>query len=76
MIEDFDVIPEVQRKGYGTALLRYMSELAFRGRVETVLLVTDMDDTAKDMYIKLGFTYVPGYIQVFYHLKNELPALP
>ena len=75
MIEDFDVKPEVQRKGYGTALLRYMAELAFMGGAKTVLLVTDMDDTAKDMYTKLGFIYVPGHTQLFYNIKDKMLTL-
>jgi len=70
MIEDFDVIPEAQRNGYGTALLRYLVRLAFRSRVKTVFLVTDMDDTAREMYTKLGFTYAPGYTQLFYSMKE------
>ena len=69
MIEDFDVIPEYQRKGYGTAILRHLANMAFRRGVKTVFLVTDMDDTAKDMYSKLGFTYMPGHTQLFYALK-------
>lgn len=68
MIEDFDVAPNEQRKGYGTAILCALTEAAAARGAKTALLVTDMDDTAKDMYEKLGFSHLPGRTGLFYRL--------
>jgi len=57
-IEDVDVAPDQQRKGYGTAMLREMIRIALGQGVTTIYLITDHDDTAKDMYEKCGFLRV------------------
>lgn len=57
-IEDVDVAPDQQRKGYGTAMLKEMIRIAMSKGAETIYLVTDHDDTAKDMYEKCGFVGV------------------
>ncbi len=69
MIEDFDVAEPHQHKGYGTAILRtLLAEAAERG-AKTAMLVTDMDEPAKDLYEKLGFTWLPGRTRLFYRLE-------
>jgi len=54
-IEDFNVLERVQRQGYGTTLLKHLVEVALSKGAETVYLIADEDDTAKEMYEKLGF---------------------
>lgn len=57
-IEDFDVAPEMQRKGFGTAILKEMVLIARAQGAEVVYLITDNDDTAKEMYKKCGMIKV------------------
>lgn len=59
-IEDFAVLPEWQRKGFGTTILKKLINIALNENVKIIYLVTDEDETAKDMYLKLGFSKV-GY---------------
>ena len=54
-IEDFAVLPQYQRKGIGTAIIKNLIDVAWRNNVTVVYLETDEDDTAKEMYIKCGF---------------------
>jgi len=55
-IEDFGVLEKHQRKGYGTTLLKHVVDKALEKDVETIFLVADEEDTAKEMYLKLGFS--------------------
>ena len=50
-IEDFDVAPEMQRKGFGTAILKEMVLIAREHGADIIYLITDSDDTAKEMKI-------------------------
>jgi len=68
MIEDFDVIPTFQRKGYGTAVIGRLVQEALKKRAEVVFLTTDVDDMAKVLYQRLGFSYYPGRTQLFFSL--------
>ena len=57
-LEDFDIAPEWQRRGFGTAVLR---QLIARGQslgAKAVYLITDASDTAREMYQKCGFLRV------------------
>ena len=54
-IEDFDVSPLHQRQGFGRAMLAELIRRARRLGAETIYLVTDDADTAKEMYKKSGF---------------------
>ena len=54
-IEDFDVSPCHQRQGFGRAMLAELIRRARRLGAETIYLVTDDADTAKEMYKKSGF---------------------
>lgn len=54
-IEDVDVAPDHQRKGYGTVMLKEMINTALSQGAKTIYLITDHEDTAKDMYEKCGF---------------------
>lgn len=68
MIEDFDVIAAYQRKGYGTTILKHLVDIAIQRGADTVFMVTDMADTAKEMYEKIGFTHYPGGTSLFFRL--------
>lgn len=67
-IEDFAVIPSEQRKGYGTAMIKYLIDLAKSKGVKRIYLVTDEEDTAKEMYRKLGFEKLGEKVEIFYYL--------
>lgn len=66
MIEDLDVLPAMQRKGFGTAILRVLTDEAVARGADGIFLVADSDDTAKDMYSKLGFIEKPGRTSLFF----------
>jgi len=57
-IEDFVVLPEYQRRGIGTTILKYLIDTAISSRVDTIYLVADEDDWPKKMYVKMGFEKV------------------
>ena len=57
-IEDFSILPHKQRKGYGTAMLKTLINIALEKNASTIYLETDEGDTAKEMFEKCGFTKV------------------
>lgn len=67
-IEDFAVIPTYQRKGYGTTILKALIDMAIKENCHTVYLVTDEDDTAKEMYKKIGFNKIGERTDLFFKL--------
>lgn len=67
-IEDFDVLDIYQRQGYGSQILRALLAVCIEHRVSTAYLVTDSDDTAKDMYLKTGFRLVGGRSEIMFQL--------
>lgn len=67
-IEDFDVAPDKQRKGYGTVILKEMIRTSISNGADTIYLITDHDDTAKDMYEKCGFSKVSTKTKMLYLL--------
>jgi spore maturation protein CgeE len=67
-IEDFAVIPACQRKGYGTTLLKSLIETAIKENSHTIYLVTSEEDTAKEMYQKIGFNKVGERTDLFFKL--------
>lgn len=69
MIEDFDVVPSMQRKGIGTTILRVLVDEAMARGADNIVLVAYADDTAKDMYQKLGCTVIPGRTSLFFEWK-------
>ncbi|SIJ64841.1 Acetyltransferase (GNAT) family [Mycobacteroides abscessus subsp. abscessus] len=63
-IDSFGVIEQFQRQGIGSTIQAYIGDLA---NERPVILVADGEDTAKDMYLKQGYTY-----QSFvYHIVKE-----
>ncbi len=67
-IEDFAVIPTYQRKGYGTTILKALIDIAIKENAHTVYLVADEDDTAKEMYQKIGFDKIGERADLFFEL--------
>ncbi len=67
-IEDFDIAPSMQRKGYGTAMLKEIIKIALHNHAETIYLITDHDDTAKDMYEKSGLSKVTSKTQMLFKI--------
>lgn len=68
-IEDFCVLPEYQRKGFGTSILDSLINTALSKGAKTIYLVTDEDDTPKEMYKKLGFSKVGEKGGLFFRFK-------
>lgn len=68
-IEDFAVIPKSQRKGYGTSILKALIEIAIKNNCHTIYLVTDEDDTAKEMYKKIGFNKIGERTDLFFDIS-------
>lgn len=64
-IEDFAVLPEYQRRGFGTTILKYLIDIALIKGVKTIYLITDEDDTPKEMYQRLGFVEVADSYALF-----------
>ncbi|MBP3950898.1 GNAT family N-acetyltransferase [Bacillus suaedae] len=67
-LEDFDILNEYQRQGYGTAVLQYLLRKAFHENIELAYLVADSEDTAKDMYKKNGFIKIGEKTQLLFLL--------
>lgn len=65
-IEDFAVNLDDQRQGFGTTLLKFIIQLALNQNCHTLYLVTDEEDTAKEMYQKLGFYKIGERIEYFF----------
>jgi spore maturation protein CgeE len=60
------VLPEYQRRGIGTTILKYLIDTALSMGVEGIYLVADEDDTPKEMYRKLGFEKVDESYSLFW----------
>lgn len=67
-IEDFAVIPAYQHRGYGTTILKELIDIAIREDIHTIYLVTDEDDTPKEMYKKIGFNKIGERTDLFFKL--------
>lgn len=68
-IDEFDVMEQYQRKGIGTAAIRKLLEEANTQGIKTAYLVTDRDDTPKEMYTKCGFTKAGEKSELHFKLK-------
>ncbi|PRR81190.1 GNAT family N-acetyltransferase [Clostridium vincentii] len=68
-IEDFDILKNYQRKGFGTSVLKHLLEEAKDNCVELVYLITDGGDTAKEMYEKCGFKKAGEKTELFFDLS-------
>lgn len=70
-IEDFTIIPQYQRQGYGTTILKYLVQKALDAQCHIIYLVTDEDDTPKQMYTKLGFYKIGERTDMFFDLTDH-----
>jgi spore maturation protein CgeE len=68
-IEDFDILKNYQRKGFGTSVIKHLLEEAKEHCVEFVYLITDSDDTAKEMYKKCGLKKIGEKTELFFELS-------
>ena len=68
-IEDFDILKKYQRKGFGTSLIKHLLNEANEKEIDIVYLITDNEDTAKEMYKKCGFKKVGEKIELFFDLS-------
>lgn len=65
-IEDFCVMEAFQRKGFGTALIKHVIERAIDLACNQIYLSTLETETAKQMYLKLGFKPVGVLTEVLF----------
>jgi spore maturation protein CgeE len=68
-IEDFDIIEAYQRKGYGTSLLNFVMDEAIVEGAEYIYLLTDAEDTVKEMYKKFGLEILLTRTELYFGLK-------
>jgi ribosomal protein S18 acetylase RimI-like enzyme len=54
-IDEFYVIDQYQKQGYGSAMMSFMLKHLENKGVDEVYLVTDLADTAQSLYVKYGF---------------------
>lgn len=57
-VEDFVVLEQYQRKGFGTTILKHVVRKALEEDADLIFLDTDEEDTVKEMYTKLGFSKI------------------
>lgn len=62
-IDEFYVKEKFQRQGIGSALMSYMINLLKNKGVTDVYLVTNLSDTAKDLYKRMGYIQKGSYVQ-------------
>lgn len=68
-LEDFKIIEDYQRKGFGTTMLKLLLEKAMNDGIEHAYLITESLDTAQDMYRKCGFEKVGEKTELLFFLK-------
>lgn len=67
-IEDFDILEEYQRKGFGTSVLKFLLQQSNKLGADIAYLITDSEDTAKKMYEKCGMKKVGEKVELFFKL--------
>ena len=70
-IDDFTVKDNLQKSGIGSALMHEMLNILKSMKVDYAYLVTDQEDTPKDMYQKWGFQFISDYYVVRKTLKTD-----
>lgn len=71
-LEDFDIAEPYQKKGFGTSFLKHLLSLTHDSNVETLYIVTDSDDTAKDMYTKCNFKKIGTKYEVYIDFNKKI----
>ncbi|GIQ69635.1 hypothetical protein XYCOK13_24590 [Xylanibacillus composti] len=72
-IEDFDILENHQRQGFGSTVIRHLLKHAADQHVKQAYLVTNSTDTAKIMYAKCGFVKAGTKTELFFRLENDAP---
>lgn len=67
-IEDFDVCSKWQRQGVGTTMLKILIDIALKKGSRIIYLITDAEETAKEMYMKSGMHHVGDKYEVFFEI--------
>ncbi|MBM7556547.1 GNAT family N-acetyltransferase [Halanaerobacter jeridensis] len=68
-IEDFDILKKYQRMGFGTSVIKHLLNEANKREIDIVYLITDSEDTAKEMYKKCGFKKAVEKTELFFDLS-------
>ena len=68
-IEDFDIAPHMQRKGFGSAMLKEIIKVALNSNAETIYLITDHAETAKEMYEKCGMIKLGAKTEMMFSIS-------
>ncbi len=68
-IEDFDVVEKYQRKGFGSGIIKEIYDYGTNDGVEIFFLQVESDNSALDMYKKIGFT--PLFLNIIYNRKID-----
>jgi len=69
-IEDFAVSESKQRQGYGATILKSIIEIALGQGATMIYLITDENDTVKEMYLKNGFKKIDERIDLFFNFES------
>lgn len=65
-IEDFDVLENYRRRGFGTAILKkVVSDALYFGK-KYIYLISDKEDTPRFMYEKLGFEIIGEEVELLW----------
>lgn len=69
-LDGFAVAEEARGRGVGSRMQAFVGEMA---RERPVILVADAEDTAKDMYMKQGYTFVSFQYSALKELTVSVP---
>ena len=70
-IEDFDVLDKYQRQGYGTAIIEKIKDFGKENGVKILFLQVEKDNSAVEMYNKLGFKRLCNNMIYFKEIIGE-----
>lgn len=70
-IEDFDILEQYQKRGFGTTVLNHLLKELHEKNIEMAYLITDSSDTAKEMYSKCGLSKAGEKTQLFFKLADK-----
>lgn len=70
-LEDFDILEDYQRKGFGTRFLQYLLDETEKHSVHQLYLVTDKDDSPQEMYKKNHFEIIGYKYEVYIDFKKH-----
>lgn len=69
-IEDFDILENYQRQGYGTSVIKHLLGQVKEKNIDYAYLITESEDTAKEMYKKCGMKKVGEKTELFFDLNK------